>query len=255
MSPISGPSDAVAIRASCADPPAFAALFDRHWTRVRRYCVVRVGPPGEDLAAETFDVAFDHRRRYDGREDAGPWLLGIARNLVREWFRRSARADRGLRRSGPEVPLEPFDGALDRIEAEHLGPELATVLERLTPLERDTLLLYACLELTYEEIARATAVPVGTVRSRMHRARERVRVHLESRKGLPMDRVRAEINWVSTRLPEPAPQDRPGIERARSAFVARLSTAPLILEAPRRPMPQAGISSGPLSWPSTPASS
>jgi RNA polymerase sigma-70 factor (ECF subfamily) len=59
-----------------------------------------------------------------------------------------------------------------------LGPELAAVLGRLSADERDALLLYACAELTYDQIGRATGVPIGTVRSRIHRARTRVRAHL-----------------------------------------------------------------------------
>lgn len=54
------------------------------------------------------------------------------------------------------------------------------MLGRLTAEERDALLLHACAELTYEQIARATGVPIGTVRSRIHRAGTRVRVHLDS---------------------------------------------------------------------------
>ena len=179
MTPPTPPGDAFAIDASRSDPPAFAAVFDRHWARIHRYCVVRAGSPGEDVAAETFRVAFDQRDRYDGRADAAPWLFGIATNLLRELFRRSARAGHALQRSLAEPAEDPFDEALNRVEAERLGPELAAVLSRITPVERDALLLHACAELTYEEIARATAVPIGTVRSRIHRARTRVRAQLE----------------------------------------------------------------------------
>jgi RNA polymerase sigma factor (sigma-70 family) len=180
MTPTTHPSDALAIRSSFAQPAAFAAVFDRHWASIHRYCVVRAGPPGEDVAAETFRVAFDQRGRYDGRDDASPWLFGIATNLLREWFRRSARAQRAIRRSAVEPATDPFDGALDRVEAERLGPELAAALATLSSVERDALLLHACAELSYEEIARATAVPIGTVRSRIHRARTHVRAHLDA---------------------------------------------------------------------------
>jgi RNA polymerase sigma factor (sigma-70 family) len=173
-------SDAAAIQASFGDPPAFGAIFDRHWVPIHRYCVVRAGAPGEDVAAETFRLAFDLRGRYDGRPDARPWLFGIATNLLRELFRRGARAERALRRSAAEVGIDPFEDALERVEAQQLGRELATALADLSPVERDALLLHACAELTYEEIARATAVPIGTVRSRIHRARTHVRAHLES---------------------------------------------------------------------------
>jgi RNA polymerase sigma factor (sigma-70 family) len=173
-------TDAAVIRASRRDPAAFGLVFDRHWVRIHRYCVVRAGPPGEDVAAETFRVAFDRRSGYDGREDAAPWLYGIATNLLRTWFRTVARRERALRRSSGDIVADNLDDALERAEAQRLGPELAAVLGRLSAEERDALLLHACAELTYDQIARATGVPIGTVRSRIHRARKRVRAHLDT---------------------------------------------------------------------------
>jgi len=173
-------TDAAVIRASRMDPAAFGLVFDRHWVRIHRYCVVRAGPPGEDVAAETFRVAFDRRANYDGREDAAPWLYGIATNLLRNWFRSVARRERALRRSAGVDGGDELEDALERAEAQRLGPELAAVLGTLTAGERDALLLHACAELTYEQIARGTGVPIGTVRSRLHRARVRVRAHLET---------------------------------------------------------------------------
>lgn len=173
-------TDGAVISASRRDPAAFGAVFDRHWVRIHRYCVVRAGPPGEELAAETFRVAFDRRSDYDGRADAAPWLYGIATNLLRNWFRSAARGERALRRAAGHPADDELEDALDRAEAQRLGPELAAALGRLNASERDALLLYACAELSYGQIARATGVPVGTVRSRIHRARRRVRAHLET---------------------------------------------------------------------------
>ncbi len=173
-------TDAAVIRASRLDPAAFGVVFDRHWVRIHRYCVVRAGPPGEDVAAETFRVAFDRRSDYDGRENAAPWLYGIATNLLRTSFRSAARRKRALRRSAGQTAGDDLEDALERAEAQRLGPELAAVLGQLSAEERDALLLHACAELTYDQIARAMGVPIGTVRSRIHRARTRVRAHLET---------------------------------------------------------------------------
>lgn len=174
-------TDAAIIRASRLDPSAFGVVFDRHWVRIHRYCVVRAGPPGEDIAAESFRIAFDRRLDYDGVQDAAPWLYGIATNLLRTWFRSAGRRERALRRSaGQAAGDDDLEDALERAEAQRLGPELTAVLSRLAAEERDALLLHACAELTYEQIARATGVPIGTVRSRIHRARTRVRAHLET---------------------------------------------------------------------------
>jgi RNA polymerase sigma factor (sigma-70 family) len=173
------PDDATAIRASRAKPEAFEAVFHRHWPRVYRYCVSRLGAGGEDVAAETFRVAFDQRGRYDGREDAAPWLLGIATNLVRAWFRSAARGARAHERAASEPAPDDVDDLLDRLEAERLGPNLAFVLQTLDSAGRDALLLHVLAELSYEQIARATEVPIGTVSSRINRARARARTHLE----------------------------------------------------------------------------
>jgi RNA polymerase sigma factor (sigma-70 family) len=168
--------DATLIAASLTDPAAFAAVFDRHWAGIHRYCASRVPAAGEDLAAETFRIAFDERAKYDARyDDARPWLYGIATNLLRRWFRNAARP------AAPHASREPDfeDDALGRVEAAALGPALATALATVAPADRDALLLHAWAELTYTEIAHATGVPVGTVRSRIHRARTLLRTHLE----------------------------------------------------------------------------
>ena len=169
-------ADASLIARSLREPAAFAAVFDRHWPGIFRYCASRAPAAGEDLAAETFRVAFDERRRYDSRfPDARPWLYGIATNLLRRWFREAARG-------APAAPVHEWDftdDALGRVEARALGPALATALRSVAAADRDALLLHAWADLTYTEIAHATGVPVGTVRSRIHRARTRLRAQLE----------------------------------------------------------------------------
>ena len=174
------PDDGTAIRESRTRPEAFEAVFHRHWPTVYRYCVRRLGSGGEDVAAETFRVAFDQRNRYDGREDAAPWLLGIATNLVRAWFRAAARGARAHARVALERAPDDVDDLLDRLEAERLGPDLTFVVQTLDDVGRDTLLLHVLAELSYEQISRATGVSIGTVSSRLNRARARARAHLES---------------------------------------------------------------------------
>ena len=170
--------DAAVIAESLTDPAAFAGVFDRHWPAIHRFCASRAGSAGEDIAAETFRVAFDERARFDPRRgDAGPWLYGIATNLLRRWFRTRSRA-----RLAPGADEHDFaEDALGRAEASLLGPELAAALRGVAAADRDALLLHAWAELTYTEIAEATGVPVGTVRSRIHRARTTLRSQLEGR--------------------------------------------------------------------------
>jgi RNA polymerase sigma factor (sigma-70 family) len=173
-------TDAAIIVASQRDPALFAQIFDRHWTRVHRYCVSRAGAAGEDIAAETFRVALDSRRRFDSsRADAGPWLFGIATNLLRHRLRSETRRTRAFARLHLHDEADVADGALDRIEAEALGPQVAAALAQLSPKYRDALLLHVWGDLSYEQVAEATHVSVGTVRSRIHRARSYVRAALQ----------------------------------------------------------------------------
>jgi RNA polymerase sigma-70 factor, ECF subfamily len=93
--------DALVVQRSWTDPEAFAELFDRHADEIHRYAAWRVGRDvADDLLAETFAIAFQHRRRYDvGREDA--WLYGIATNLVSRHRRSEARRLRAMSRELP----------------------------------------------------------------------------------------------------------------------------------------------------------
>ena len=168
--------DGEIIAASRRDPARFAEIFDRHWPRVHRYCVSRAGAAGEDIAAETFRIALDSCARFDRAcDDAVPWLLGIATNLLRHNRRSETRRTRALLRLHPEPEADHVDGALDRIEAEALRPRAAEALAELPSIYRDALLLHVWADLSYEQVAEATRVSVGTVRSRVHRARTYLR--------------------------------------------------------------------------------
>jgi RNA polymerase sigma factor (sigma-70 family) len=163
-------NDAAVIEASLRDPRAFAAVFDRHFEAVHWYARRRVGDEiAEEIAAETFTRAFDRRRRYDLRHaDARPWLLGIAGNLLRRHWRTERRRLAAYARAGAGAPAAAADSPTDLAE-------LAAALDRLSKDERDVLLLYALADLSYDEIALALDTPVGTVRSRLARARRRLR--------------------------------------------------------------------------------
>jgi RNA polymerase sigma factor (sigma-70 family) len=177
-------SDAAIIAASLGDPQAFTELFKRHFAAIDRWLHRRVGAPlAEDLAAETFTRAFDHRGRFDqSYADARPWLFGIAANLVHDHRRTELRRLRALARverweAGPSEDLAAR--AVARADARAAGPAVAAALARLRSEERDVLLLVAWAGLEYEEVAIATGVPIGTVRSRLHRARQALRAELE----------------------------------------------------------------------------
>lgn len=171
--------DARVIERSRDDPEAFAELFERHADAVHRYVARRLGAEvADDLTADTFTTAFQQRHRYDlRRADARPWLFGIATNLVARRRRAEARRFKALSRL--PAPADHEEGVAERATAragaQRVGRELATALAALPARHRDVLLLVAWAGLGYEETARALDIPVGTVRSRLSRARRTLR--------------------------------------------------------------------------------
>jgi len=171
-------SDADVIELSRHDPEQFTVLFRRHAPHIQRYVARRLGPDAaEDIVAETFLLAFRHRDRYDpSRADARPWLYGISTNLIGRHRRAEIRQYRALARTGTDPVTEPFtDQVDDRVSASLASRPLAAALAALSAAQRDTLLLAAWSELSYDEIATALNVPIGTVRSRLNRARTKLR--------------------------------------------------------------------------------
>lgn len=175
------PSDADLIFDSLREPQAFAGIFDRHFTRVRGYLGRRAeSDVASDLTSSTFAAAFDARIRYDPtRADAGPWLLGIATNLLRHHRRSEGRRLRALAGIPRESDADDAVVAIaSRIDAEALRRPLFAALSDMRPGDRDVLLLLAWADLSYGEIASALGIPIGTVQSRLHRARAHLRERL-----------------------------------------------------------------------------
>jgi RNA polymerase sigma factor (sigma-70 family) len=174
-------ADAEVIGRSLGHPEAFAVIFDRHAASVGRYLARRVGrEAAQDLVAETFLAAFKGRAGYDrARPEARPWLFGIATRLLARYWRAEQRRLEVL----AVVPAEPPNpGHEERVTAEltarQMRQPLVAALAALPAGDRDALLLVAWAQLTYAEIAAALEIPVGTVRSRLNRARRLVRARI-----------------------------------------------------------------------------
>ena len=171
-------SDTEVIAASLVDDRRFGEIFDRHFADIDRYLARRVGRQiADDLAAEVFVIAFRGRASYDpSAAEVRAWLFGIAANLARRHWRTERRRLRAYARTGVD-PLGQLDtdDVNHRLDALSAGPRLAGALAALKHADREILLLFAWADLSYEEIADALAIPVGTVRSRLSRARARVR--------------------------------------------------------------------------------
>ena len=175
-------TDAEIVAASWSDPERFAKIFERHFAAIHRYLARRVGEPlAGDLAAEVFTVAFARRRTFClEMVDSRPWLYGIATNLIRNNRRSEQRLLAAVARLRGETVT-----AIGVIDNKDSGdrPELARALASLGQDQRDVLLLHAWAELSHAEIADALAIPLGTVASRLARARRHLRAALaESRR-------------------------------------------------------------------------
>ncbi|MEV6796596.1 RNA polymerase sigma factor [Streptomyces sp. NPDC051320] len=180
-------SDASVVERPWDDPDAFAVLFDRYADDIHRYVTRRLGTEAaDDLMAETFVIAFQQRRRYDlSRPHALPWLYGIVSNLIRRHTRAEARRHRAWARAAIATPAEECaagdvmaDRVVARVSAGSIRGSLAAALAGLSARNRDVLLLIAWGDLDYTETAEALDIPVGTVRSRLHRARRGLRAVL-----------------------------------------------------------------------------
>ena len=178
---MSSPSDAEVIGRSLGEPEAFGLIYDRHAPTVLRFLGRRAGAEvAEGLVGELFRIAFERRKTFDpSRASALPWLYGIGSNLLLKHRRGEARRLRASAR------MAAADEAVDRRasaaarDAHLLFPRVAAAIESLPDGEREALLLFAWEELSYQSVAEALELPIGTVRSRLNRARARLRELIE----------------------------------------------------------------------------
>jgi RNA polymerase sigma-70 factor (ECF subfamily) len=168
-------------------------LFERHGRTIYNYCFRRVGSwsVAEDLVSIVFLEAW---RRVDKPLPSGkelPWLFGIATNVVRNRRRSERRYAAALRRV-PQPSAEPSfaDDSDERIDDEELMGSALGLLERVPRREREVFALCAWSALSYEDAAVALEIPVGTVRSRLSRARVRLQ-ELDPGIGHEGDRMQA----------------------------------------------------------------
>jgi RNA polymerase sigma-70 factor (ECF subfamily) len=169
------------------DAGHFVDLCRRLGPAVHAYLSRRVGRQGaDDLFGEVWLRAFRARATYDPHQGgAGPWLYGIARNTLRAHWRDAGRAGPAL--SAVDRP-DPWDDADVRLDAQSQRAILRRGLLLLSPEDREVLLLVAWERLTPAEIAVTLGIPQGTVRSRLHRARQILRHNIDSTSPAPSAR-------------------------------------------------------------------
>jgi RNA polymerase sigma factor (sigma-70 family) len=165
-------------RAVQGEPDAFGALFERHARSVYNYLFRRTADwsAAEDLTSIVFLEAWRRRRDVHlERELALPWLLGVATNVLRNRRRSQWRHRAALERLPRERGEDFADDADARLDDERRMRVVLRSVARLPKREQDVIALRVWADLSYEEAALALGVPIGTVRSRLSRARGRLR--------------------------------------------------------------------------------
>ena len=165
-------------RAAEGDTQAFGTIFERHARTVYNYCFRRTGnwSQAEELTAIVFLEAWRRRGQVVlERDEAIPWLLGVATNVLRN-LRRSQRRHRAALERLPREHSADFAVDVDeRLDDERQMRATLRALRNLPRADQEVLALCVWEELTYEQAAFALGIPVGTVRSRLSRGRDQLR--------------------------------------------------------------------------------
>lgn len=165
-------------RSRAGDADAFALLFERHAKTIYNYCFRRIGDwtAAEDMLSLVFLEAWRQRDKDLPPGKVLPWLYGVATNVVRNRRRSERRFAAALARV-PEAPAEPDfgDAADERLDDVRQTRRALEFLSRLPRQQQDVFMLCDWFELSYEDAAVALDTPVGTVRSRLSRARQHLR--------------------------------------------------------------------------------
>ncbi|MFD4562397.1 RNA polymerase sigma factor [Streptomyces sp. NPDC058469] len=170
-----GDSEAQLTRSARGDTGAFTHLVRAHSSALHGYFARRMPAAAEDLLSETWLQAFAARRTFDpARGSARGWLFGVAHNVLAQQLRRAGRKEPA---PGPDV-TDPWQVVDQRLDAAAMAPALRRALAELPTEERELLLLISWEQLTPTEAAAVVGIPAGTARSRLHRARGRLRDRL-----------------------------------------------------------------------------
>ncbi len=165
-------------RARLDDADAFGLLFERHADAIYNFCFRRIGDwsTAEELLSVVFLEAWRRRDKELPADKVLPWLYGIATNVVRNQHRSRRRFAAALQRlPRPRAERAMADTADERLDDERQMKQVLSLLAQLPHREQEVFVLCAWFDLSYQDVAVALEIPVGTVRSRLSRARGRLR--------------------------------------------------------------------------------
>jgi RNA polymerase sigma-70 factor, ECF subfamily len=177
------PDEQLVRHARAGEGSAHDELFQRYRSDAYRYAYRLLGNEQDalDVVQEAMLKAFSALRDFDGRSGFRTWLLRIVTNTALDSGRRRKRRIGGIVGDFQPADLEPSidDDPARRLHQRDLRLALDRALSHLTPTLRTTFILFAELELSYKEIAETQQVPIGTVMSRIHAAREKLQAALD----------------------------------------------------------------------------
>ncbi|WP_424215286.1 RNA polymerase sigma factor [Streptomyces sp. BI20] len=175
------------------DHHLFAEIYREHARAIHGHVVRMTADPvaAEDIVSLTFLEAWRLREGFSGVENRRAWLFGVATNVLRN-HRRAARRHRAAMSRMPPPPQVPdfSEGVVSGIEDRRRMEAALRALGRLRRSDREVLLLHLVSGLTHEEVARACGVSVGTARSRLSRARSRLRKLTDEQVGAGREAAR-----------------------------------------------------------------
>ena len=164
-------------RACAGDHSAFGDLFVRHANRIHNYCFRRTGSwlLAEDATSQTFMEAWRNGPRSTSADSLLPWLFVAANNVCRN-TQRASRRNANLLAKAPAIGAvsDHADQVAARIDSERQMQRVLLALRNLKRADQDVVAMCDWEGLSYEEAAAALGVPIGTVRSRLSRARARL---------------------------------------------------------------------------------
>jgi RNA polymerase sigma-70 factor (ECF subfamily) len=185
---VPGPDRQLLVRAQAGDAEAFGELIRPHVPSVRRfaYAFARRWSDADDLAQDALLKAFRAISGFEGRSSLSTWLYSVTRSVCLDHCRSKLAQARNVEQlyAEEEAP-SPSPGPDRLLETRDEAEQLWCSLKRLPAEFRVPLVLYEIEGLGYEEIARVEAIPIGTVRSRLSRARQQLKTLLSERDGVP----------------------------------------------------------------------
>ena len=199
--PVSDDASLVA-RTLAGDQNAFATLVSNHEADVFHLALryLRQREDAEDVTQEAFVRAYRALAQYDPTRPFGAWMYAITARLCIDFHRRRrvktvslTRPEEGSASEEREWDLpDPTEGPEALTERGDEAAHLEALIDRLPPDYRLAILLRHAHDLSYEEIAEATGAPIGTVKARIHRARNLLRDWIEGKEGVPTEPAEGE---------------------------------------------------------------